>query len=582
MGNFMTLIEFVNTHLRKSHGNFRPEPKIAWWTKNNAMQHRDEIYNATSFLENPVWPQRMFHITNEINHPMQCANPGCNSCVKWSTQVSKYNLYCSKGCAKSSPLTKEKFANTCLERYGVSAPVLNAEIKKKQSDTCLERYGVANSGSSPLIKQKMREAIRAKYGIDNVMLLPEIKERHRQTSIAKYGVPYAMQNQTVLDKRTATNIERYGVASPTQVPEIRAKQVASLQAHYGVTNTSYRGIDPATVEILLDKDKFSQLITGKFMYQVVEESKLDITTLYNYVKKYEVGHLMPKNYGRSSHETQMEEFLTANGIRFESSNRTILKPKELDIFLPDHNIAIELCGVYWHSDKFSKKDDHYYKWKRCKELGITLLTYFDDELATSLDVIKSKILYLTKRGNYTRVGARQLVIKPVTIEQEREFFEKNHIQGFLKNRSQTVGAYLDDKLIAAMCFSKRGDYQEITRYAVDIGYNAPGAFSKLLQHFVRSNNYSGSIVSFSDNCHSTGALYRTAGFAVVNEQGPSYSYTFGGSPRLNRQGFTKSKIKSKFNIEVDDRTEDDLMKELGYSKVWDCGKIKWELIIPRK
>jgi hypothetical protein len=30
--------------------------------------------------------------------------------------------------------------------------------------------------------------------------------------------------------------------------------------------------------------------------------------------------------------------------------RNIINPKELDLYFPDHNLAIEVCGLFWHSD----------------------------------------------------------------------------------------------------------------------------------------------------------------------------------------------------------------------------------------
>ena len=222
---------------------------------------------------------------------------------------------------------------------------------------------------------------------------------------------------------------------------------------------------------------------------------------------------------------------------------------------------------------------HYSKWKMCRDQGITLLTYFDDDISTSLDIIKSKVLYLTNRGNFTRVGARCLTLDKIAVLDEKIFFDKNHVQGFLNNRNYSIGAYYNSKLVAALCVTYRKHYAEITRFAVDISYSIPGVFSRLLKKFISDNNYRGDIVSFSDNCHSNGNLYKAAGFENVKELGPGYYYSKGGRPRENRQRFMKSKIAKKFGIDVTGKTEAAIMQELGYNKVWDCGKIKWKLTV---
>lgn len=91
------------------------------------------------------------------------------------------------------------------------------------------------------------------------------------------------------------------------------------------------------------------------------------------------------------------------------------------------------------------------------------------------------------------------------------------------------------------------------------------------------NKSSKTIVSFSDNCHSNGDLYRKSGFSIDCIIGPCYSYTLNGKPRENRQKYMKSKIAKKFDIDVSNMTEWQAMQGLGYDRVWDCGKIKWIL-----
>lgn len=55
-----------------------------------------------------------------------------------------------------------------------------------------------------------------------------------------------------------------------------------------------------------------------------------------------------------------------------NNDRSVLKPNELDIYLPEINLAIEYNGEYWHSISQSKvnRDDKSY---RCLLKGITLI-----------------------------------------------------------------------------------------------------------------------------------------------------------------------------------------------------------------
>ena len=41
----------------------------------------------------------------------------------------------------------------------------------------------------------------------------------------------------------------------------------------------------------------------------------------------------------------------------------------------------------------------------------------------------------------------------------------------------------------------------------------------------------------------------------------------------------KTKIQDQFGINITDKSEWQLMQELGYDRIWDSGKIKWSKII---
>ena len=573
-------IEFINSNLRKSNSQLKPLPSDKCWITNNAADIKEFIFASTAFLGECSWPQRVWHILNNHLSPRTCSNSRCSNSCTWSGQSSSYSLYCSKDCASESPDRKAKFAATCLERFGTTAPAASQTVQRKRRANSIEKYGVDHPGKTESVKSSIKQAFVNKYGVDNPAKVPEVYERIRATNVERYGVEIPIQNSEVLAKRTATNIENYGAASPTQNAAVRAKQRNTLRKSWGVDNIKYKNIPTHIVETLHDKSKFLELVSGKYMGEVVSETGLDVTTLYNYVSKYECSDALLKDYGRSSLERDLEAWLTSKNIAFETSNRTVIAPRELDFYFPEHKLAIEICGVYYHSEQFGKdKYYHYNKWKQCADQGITLLTYFDDDIARAYNVIKSKILYLTKTGSFTKIGGRNLTIGTPTVSEERVFFTANHIQGFLNNRNATVGAYYNGQLVAAMCFTNRKDCVEITRFAVDLRYNIAGAFSKLLKSYIGSTGYKGTIISFSDNCHSNGALYKTAGFTLDKHVEPCYYYTLSGAARENRQRYMKAKIERRWPHVDISLTEAAIMQSLNYQRVWDCGKIKWTLSV---
>ena len=90
----------------------------------------------------------------------------------------------------------------------------------------------------------------------------------------------------------------------------------------------------------------------------------------------------------SSQEIKLQNWLTENGILFEASNRKILSGYELDLFLPEYNLAIEVNGIYWHSiERACKPEFHNLKLELCEEKGIRLLQFYDVEVDEMFDFI---------------------------------------------------------------------------------------------------------------------------------------------------------------------------------------------------
>ncbi|MDR1019016.1 MAG: hypothetical protein LBM02_10000 [Lachnospiraceae bacterium] len=90
-------------------------------------------------------------------------------------------------------------------------------------------------------------------------------------------------------------------------------------------------------------------------------------------------HLKGKGCSRcttqiSKPEIEVQEFVKSLGFEIQTNIRKLIKPYELDIYIPSLKKAIEFNGWYWHyhSDNFEPKK-HGKKSKLCKERNIRLL-----------------------------------------------------------------------------------------------------------------------------------------------------------------------------------------------------------------
>lgn len=285
----------------------------------------------------------------------------------------------------------------------------------------------------------------------------------------------------------------------------------------------------------------------------------------------------------SSKENEIYEFLVKE-LGDESviqHDRIILGGrKELDIYVPSLKLAIEYNGLYWHSEATGKdRWYHYDKMKACEAKGIRLIEIFEDEYLNHKDIVINKLLHLIgKDSNKEKIGARKCKVKKIENKEAEVFLDKYHIQGYGK-ATICYGAFFNDKLIGVMTFVKwkDGEY-ELNRFATDYNYICQGVGGKLFKAFVKENNPD-YVKSFADRRWSsevTGNIYEKIGFEKEEEEEPDYCYLSLIKPdeRIHKFNMRKQTLSKKYDLPME-MTENEMAKELGYTKIWNCGLIKY-------
>lgn len=283
----------------------------------------------------------------------------------------------------------------------------------------------------------------------------------------------------------------------------------------------------------------------------------------------------------SKPEKEIVEYLKSLDItNIITSDRNKINPYELDIYLPDYNIAIEYNGKWFHDESYKDKNYHLMKTELCNDNGIFLIHIFDDEWEFKNNIVKHRLKHILNLSN-EKIYARKCEIKEVSTKNAREFCEKYHIQGYGVSRIK-LGLYYNNDLVSLMTFSvpniskgsnnKENNIWELNRYCSSI--NVVGGASKLLSYF--KNNYEwDKIISYADRRWSKGDLYYKLGFELVNYTSPNYWYWDKKKrdiTRYHRFNFRKDKIKHLGN-----GTEREIMNSIGYSRIWDCGHYKFEI-----
>lgn len=289
--------------------------------------------------------------------------------------------------------------------------------------------------------------------------------------------------------------------------------------------------------------------------------------------------------GSSVEEKEIKMFiqrlLKSKDIIIEN-DRKILNGKELDIYLPDYKLAIEFNGLYWHSEIQGKdKNYHLNKTLLANSKGIRLIHIFSDEWLYKKDIVKNRLKHILNIPN-KKIYARKCIIKEINTVDKNTFLDKYHIQGRC-NSGNRLGAFYNNELVAVMTFGKlrkalghtpKLNNYELIRFSTNESV-VIGIASKLLTYFIRHYTPK-KIITYADKrwSSSDNNLYTSIGFKKIRTSAPNYWYTLDNLTRLHRFNFRKSELVKKGH-DVS-KTENIIMKELGYNKIWDCGNMVYE------
>jgi hypothetical protein len=258
----------------------------------------------------------------------------------------------------------------------------------------------------------------------------------------------------------------------------------------------------------------------------------------------------------------------------------LLNGKELDIFLPELNLAIEFNGTYYHSD-LHKKDKNYHlkKTKECNLLGVKLIHIWDSDWLFKKPIIKS-ILKNQLKVNKTKIYARKCKIKHITNSESTKFLKENHLQGNAICK-YSIGLFYDNELISVMTFSKlrknlkqndiEGNF-ELLRFCNKLNTNIVGGASKLFKYFINTYNPL-KIISYADRDWSDGGLYQKLNMSPLQPTTPGYHW-YKSKIKYNRFNFRKDLLVKQG--EDPNLTEYEIMLKNGFYRVWNTGNLKYE------
>lgn len=326
-------------------------------------------------------------------------------------------------------------------------------------------------------------------------------------------------------------------------------------------------------------------------------------TKLDYIKKYGIENMSCVVYHRkqshasaitnenmiftksSKEEKEIKKYISDSGLPCKT-DRHILNGREIDIFIPSKNFGIEYNGNKWHTEWYGKKDKNYHllKLEECKKKDINLITIFEDEYMYHKEIVLNKISHMLHINNVglSKIYARKCEIKEIHSYEANNFLEKYHIQGGVK-ATLFIGAFYENKLIGVMSFILRNNLWELTRFATDYNYICCGVGGKLFAYMLKVYNPH-KIISFADRrwtINENDNLYTKLGFQFEYFTKPNYTYynsSVDRYKRFHKFNFRKNRLLKKYPNMNPNLTETEMVKHLGYDRIWDCGLIKYVYI----
>lgn len=503
------------------------------WFRKNHPEEYDFIESYSSrFYSDMSFKEKVWFYYHKLTERPKCLT--CKAEMKFTDRFDRpYLDFCSLSCANSN---KEEMLN-------------------RQKATLLNKYGVDSFFKTDGFYEKMKEIKENRYGDPNYVN----KDKAKETKLKKYGDP----NYNNKEKNRETCLLRYGnelFVKTKQYEEIVKNNYFKLYE-----GANIKSVNKNTVEYYCDTCGEVSEIKKQLFYERNRDNKIFCTKC------------LPEGLSnKSSYEIELINYLSHFGLICESGKPIGSSRREIDVFIPEKKLGIEINGLYWHSDVFRDRHYHIRKTKDCSAIGVNLLHIFEDEWVNKKDIVLSIIKNRVGLSE-KKLFARKCEIKALTNKEIKNFLNENHIQGYAFS-SINLGLIYGGELVSVMTFGKgrislnadRSEW-EMVRFANKINHSVIGGASRLFKFFIQNYNPS-KVHTFSDIRLFDGRLYETLGFTKKHETKPNYWYVV-NKKRFHRFNFRKSKLVSEgFDP---NKSEFEIMRERNINKIYDCGNIKW-------
>ena len=275
----------------------------------------------------------------------------CGKPTKYINFTRGYTRTCSQECNNSPISNKGKNISKAKQQYTEQK---KNEIREKRIKTCFEKYGYKTNLSAKTSKSGLT-AVEASHTKEARQKAIETRRKH-------------MLDGTIVGQNVKQSWKTRNNKIQCYCKEHNCTPTKDILSQYG---QGWLSLDIPRIYV----NKQNSVISNDY---------LPIIAQYFISNQYS---------NKSKAEQYIIDNLNYTGTIIHN-DRTILRPKEIDIYIPDLKIGIEYNGLYWHSiENGTDKYSHRNKSLACRKLGIRLIHIFEfEDLDEQIDKINQLIL----------------------------------------------------------------------------------------------------------------------------------------------------------------------------------------------
>lgn len=202
------------------------------------------------------------------------------------------------------------------------------------------------------------------------------------------------------------------------------------------------------------REQFTSLREAGKAYDISPTSIAGVINLHNRTRKqlhwctslsvFDNITLVYPKFGTSIAEKEVLDYIKSlTTVSIKENYRGLIKPQEIDIFIPSISLAIEFNGDYWHNDTQKLVDYHKLKTYACIYNNIQLIHIFEHQWKYKQQIVKA-ILRRSISNNILKLNPASCSITTITTKLCNQIIANNSLYCNLADSELCIGLY-DDK-----------------------------------------------------------------------------------------------------------------------------------------